>query len=143
MTRVVKTQVEQEGRIVEEKVVVDGPELEPWPPDAALEVVGRPVSRVDAVERVTGRAVYTHDAHPQGMLYGKVLRCPFAHARIKRVDASRALLLPGVRAVLTHQNAPPIPVDRRSSTARYRRPLPRLRGGGSGSGRPASGRRPP
>lgn len=108
MARVVKTQVEQEGRVIEERVLVEGPELAPWPQEADLEIVGKPVARVDGFERVTGRAVYTYDVQPPGMLCGKVLRCPFAHARIKSVDTSRAQLLPGVRAVLSYVNVPAI-----------------------------------
>ncbi len=70
----------------------------------ALKTVGHPASRVDALERVTGRATYTGDLHLPGMLYARVLRSPYPHARIRRIDASKALALPGVKAVLTHEN---------------------------------------
>lgn len=108
MARVVNTQIEQEGHVIEEKVVVDGSELAVWPPDTEFDVVGKSVPKVDGYQRVTGRATYTYDVHLRGMLWGKVLRCPHAHARIKKVDTSRAQLLPGVRAVLSHVNAPAI-----------------------------------
>lgn len=108
MARVVKTQIEQEGHVIEERVLVEGPELGAWPQQADLEVVGKSPPRVDGFERVTGRATYTYDVRPRGMLWGKVLRCPHAHARIKKIDTSRAQLLPGVRAVLSHVNAPAI-----------------------------------
>jgi xanthine dehydrogenase molybdenum-binding subunit len=71
---------------------------------SALNVVGSATPRIDAVERVTGRATYTGDVKLQGMLYGRVLRSPHAHARIRRIDASRALALPGVKGVITHEN---------------------------------------
>jgi CO/xanthine dehydrogenase Mo-binding subunit len=68
-----------------------------------LDVVGRPTPRVDARERVTGRATYTGDVWLPGMLYARVLRSPFPHARIRRIDVARARALPGVRAILTHE----------------------------------------
>ena len=70
----------------------------------ALKTVGHPTSRVDALERVTGRASYTGDVHVTGMLYARILRSPHPHARIRRIDVSKALALPGVKAVLTHEN---------------------------------------
>ena len=64
-------------------------------------IVGSSVPRIDAVEKVTGRAVYGLDLKLPGMLYGKVLRSPLPHARILNVDTSRAERLPGVKAVVT------------------------------------------
>lgn len=69
-------------------------------------VVGKPVPRIDAAEKVTGRAQYTADLKLPQMLYGKILRSPHAHARIKHIDASRALRLAGVKAVITGQDVP-------------------------------------
>jgi xanthine dehydrogenase YagR molybdenum-binding subunit len=108
MVKVIKTKVEIEGRIHEETVVVDGEEPAPWEDDREFSVVGKPVNRIDAPERVTGAAKYTYDVHPAGMLQAAVLRSPHPHARIFRVDTSRAEALPGVRAVLSSANAPQI-----------------------------------
>ncbi|MBI5446111.1 MAG: xanthine dehydrogenase family protein molybdopterin-binding subunit [Deltaproteobacteria bacterium] len=69
-------------------------------------VIGKNVPKVDAMEKALGRAVYINDMTLPGMLYGKVLRSSFAHARILHVDATRALELPGVRAVLTGEDLP-------------------------------------
>jgi len=69
-----------------------------------MKVVGRPVPRLDGVEKVTGRARYTADLAVPGMLHGAVLRSPLPHARIRRIDAARALALPGVVAVLTGED---------------------------------------
>jgi len=66
-----------------------------------LKFVGQNVLRVDGVEKVTGKAKFTGDLAIPGMLYGKILRSPFPHARIISIDASRAEALPGVAAVLT------------------------------------------
>ncbi len=69
-----------------------------------METVGQPTPRIDARERVTGRATYTGDVSLPGMLYARVLRSPYPHARIRRIDLTRALALPGVRAIITHEN---------------------------------------
>ena len=71
-----------------------------------LTTVGPATARIDAVERVTGRATYTADVPLPGMLYGRVLRSPHPHARVRHVDVSKADALPGVKAVLTHARAP-------------------------------------
>lgn len=74
--------------------------------NAPLAVVGSEVARKDAAEKVSGRAEYAVDIELPGMLHAKVLRSPRAHALIKRIDASKARLAPGVRAVLTHAEIP-------------------------------------
>jgi xanthine dehydrogenase YagR molybdenum-binding subunit len=64
-------------------------------------VVGTRQPRVDAYERVSGSAVYPHDVVLPDMLYGAILRCPHAHARVLSIDSSTAEDMPGVRAVIT------------------------------------------
>ena len=71
-----------------------------------LDTLGHPTPRIDAVERVTGRATYTRDVQLPGMLYARVLRSPHPHARIVGIDTSRARALPGVHAVLTGPEIP-------------------------------------
>ncbi|MBI1846838.1 MAG: molybdopterin-dependent oxidoreductase [Candidatus Rokubacteria bacterium] len=66
-----------------------------------LRVVGRSVPRVDGDEKITGRARYVTDLTVTGMAHAKVLRSPYPHARLLRVDAARARARPGVLAVLT------------------------------------------
>jgi CO/xanthine dehydrogenase Mo-binding subunit len=63
-------------------------------------VVGRPLPRVDGLEKVTGRARYVTDLVIPGMAHAKVLRSPYAHARVLKVDLTRARALPGVQAAL-------------------------------------------
>ncbi len=96
--------------IVEAVLSAAGTHLTPSPSPAApaanippLTTIGRETRRVDAVERVTGRATYSADIKLPGMLYGRVLRSPHAHARVRGVDISKAEALPGVKAVITHQ----------------------------------------
>ena len=65
----------------------------------------RPV-RHDGVDKVTGRAVYGNDVQLPGLIHGKILRSPYAHARIRSIDTSAAEKLPGVRAVVTSADLP-------------------------------------
>jgi len=69
-------------------------------------IVGTSVKRTDVIGKVTGTARYAGDVKLAGMLHGKMKRSTIAHANIRRIDASRALALPGVKAVLTHENVP-------------------------------------
>jgi CO/xanthine dehydrogenase Mo-binding subunit len=72
-----------------------------------FKVIGQRVVRPDGVDKVTGRAQYGADVKPAGLLYGKVLRSPHAHARIKSIDTSAAEKLPGVKAVVTGKDYTP------------------------------------
>jgi CO/xanthine dehydrogenase Mo-binding subunit len=71
-----------------------------------FKVVGTRPIRHDGADKVTGRAKYGGDFQASGMLHGKVLRSPHAHARIKSIDVGRALAHPGVKAVITGQDMP-------------------------------------
>jgi CO/xanthine dehydrogenase Mo-binding subunit len=66
-----------------------------------LTYIGKPAQRVDAAEKVTGRAKYIADRKLPGMLHARCLRSDVAHARIVRLDVASALRVPGVRAVIT------------------------------------------
>ena len=70
---------------------------------SALNVVGHATPKIDAIERASGKAAYTGDIQLPGMLYARVLRSPHAHARIRKIDTSKAAALPGVKAVITHE----------------------------------------
>lgn len=73
-------------------------DLQPW---AETQVVGKPLPRIDAYERVSGSAVFGLDLILPGMLHAAVLRCPHAHALVKRVDTRGAEAMPGVRVVIS------------------------------------------
>ncbi|HZU05972.1 MAG TPA: xanthine dehydrogenase family protein molybdopterin-binding subunit [Chloroflexota bacterium] len=75
-------------------------------PTREFAVVGKRVLRVDGFEKVTGLGKYVADISLPGMLIGKVLRSPLPHARIVRIDTSRARRVPGVRAVVTAEDTP-------------------------------------
>ena len=66
-----------------------------------LTVIGKPVTRVDANEKVTGQIIYGYDLVLPNMLYGKALFSTRAHAKIKKIDTSKARQVPGVVAVVT------------------------------------------
>ncbi len=74
-------------------------------------VVGTRPIRHDGADKVMGRARYAADIHLPGMLHGKILRSPHAHARIKKIDATRALALTGVEAVVTGMDLPDISAE--------------------------------
>ena len=67
-------------------------------------VIGKSPIRHDGYDKVTGKAKYGADIHPPGLLHGKILRSPHAHARILSIDTSDALKVPGVKAVVTSED---------------------------------------
>ncbi len=71
-------------------------------------VIGTTPVRMDGPDKVTGRAIFGGDLYLPGMLHGKVIRSPHAHARVKSIDVSRAIACPGVRAVVTGADFPAI-----------------------------------
>jgi len=73
-------------------------EMPPW---GETKVVGKPLPRVDAYERVSGSAVFPLDFALPDMLHAAILRCPHAHAQVRSIDTSAAEKMPGVRAVIT------------------------------------------
>jgi CO/xanthine dehydrogenase Mo-binding subunit len=73
---------------------------------AEFTVIGKPATRVDVNEKVTGEAIYGYDLVLPHMLYGKTLFSPKAHAKIKRINTGKAKKLPGVVTVVTGEDAP-------------------------------------
>jgi CO/xanthine dehydrogenase Mo-binding subunit len=74
--------------------------------------IGKRTIRPDGEDKVTGRAQYAADYSMPGQIYGKVLRSPHPHARIRSIDTSKALALPGVKAVVTGKDFVEFPVDK-------------------------------
>jgi 4-hydroxybenzoyl-CoA reductase alpha subunit len=71
-------------------------------------VVGKPLPRVDAPDKATGRAKYAGDLRLPGMLWGKILTSPVPHARVVSIDTAEAERLPGVKAVITAKDVPDV-----------------------------------
>ena len=78
-------------------------------PNNGFNVVGTSPIRPDGLDKVTGRAQFADDFHLPNMLHGKMLRSPHAHARILSIDTSAAEAMPGVRAIVTGADFPPLP----------------------------------
>src|SRR6266496_1525566 len=74
--------------------------------DPGYRVIGKSPPRADAWEKVRGRPMYAGDLALAGMLHGRIVRSPYASARIVRIDTRAASELPGVSAVLTHADVP-------------------------------------
>lgn len=95
-----------------------------------FKVIGKKVERVDAFERLTGEAKYASDIYLRGMLCVKILRSPYPHAKVVKIDKARAQALPGIMAILTPEDTrdfaiqirgtPPfVPKPILATTARY------------------------
>src|SRR5262245_40779599 len=76
-----------------------------WPEEGKRTHIGKRISRIDGPDKVSGRAKYTYDINRPGMLFGKVVRSPYAHAKIVSIDTSVAEKMPGVKAVKITQEA--------------------------------------
>src|SRR5436309_14768662 len=74
--------------------------------------IGQRTIRPDGADKVTGRAAFAADTTMPGMIWGKILRSPHPHARIKSIDTSKAEALPGVKAVVTARAIVDFPVDK-------------------------------
>ena len=77
------------------------------------QIVGKPTPRIEGEQKVTGQAVYTADVTLPGMLWGRILRSPISYGRIKRIDTSRALKVPGVKTVVTGEDVAGLKIGRR------------------------------
>src|SRR5919204_816518 len=69
-------------------------------------LIGQNYTTPDLVAKVTGKAKYAEDFRAEGMLFCKLLLSPMPHARVKRIDASAALAMPGVKAIITEDDLP-------------------------------------
>src|SRR5260221_6056819 len=74
--------------------------------------IGQRTIRPDGVDKVTGRAAFAADTSMPGMIWGKILRSPHPHARIRKIDTSKAEQLPGVKAVITARDVVDFPLDK-------------------------------
>src|SRR4030042_1513022 len=82
-----------------------------------LKIVGKTIPPLEVFEKVSGRFQYVDDLSAE--LYAKILRSPHAHARIKRIDTSKVERLPGVEAVLIHNDVPSRQMPRRDQRCCY------------------------
>src|ERR671912_1492032 len=97
----------------------------------AYKYIGQNYTTPDLVAKVTGKAKYAEDYRAEGMLFCKLLLSPRPHARVTRIDASAALAMPGVHAVLTADDMPAPPPPPAPPAAP---PAPVAQGGARGGG---------
>src|SRR5436853_959906 len=71
-----------------------------WGPNDKHTLLNHRMTRVDGPLKVSGAAQYTYDVRLPNMLYGRVVRCPYAHAKVKKFDSSAASRMPGVKAII-------------------------------------------
>src|SRR5262249_26270242 len=96
--------------------------------DMANKLIGQNYVTPDLVAKVTGQAKYAEDFRADGMLFAKLLLSPYPHARVKRIDASKALATPGVKGILT---ADDLPAPASADTALGQRIAANTKGGGA------------
>ncbi len=106
--KIIKSKYFFEEDFVESLAEVPTEKRDAWDKNARLKVVGKPHSRVDGYDKVSGTARYTFDIQLPNMAHARTLRSPFPHARIKSINTQNAEKLKGVLAVMTHKNAPEI-----------------------------------
>jgi 4-hydroxybenzoyl-CoA reductase subunit alpha len=82
-------------------------------------IIGKRLPRIDSKDKVTGKALYTDDMSLPGMLCGLILRSPLPHAKIIRIDTSKALKVSGVKAIVTAEDTPKIKFGIISRSAKY------------------------
>ncbi len=70
-----------------------------WPAADRRALIGKRISRLDGPWKAGGTATYTYDVHREGMLFGRMVLCPHAHAKVKSIDTSAAEKMPGVKAI--------------------------------------------
>jgi len=120
----VNTAGSSEGKVKNfdsEKLIKDSlPQVIPVKETESYQRVGKPDIKVDAIKLVQGKPAFTADMDIKGMLVAKILHSPYAHARIKRIDATKARALAGVAAVLTWKDIPRVVY----STAGQSDPIP-------------------
>ncbi|MFZ0640869.1 MAG: xanthine dehydrogenase family protein [Candidatus Acidiferrales bacterium] len=72
-----------------------------WPPADHRALIGKRIKRIDGPQKSAGRAKYSFDINRPGMLWGKMATCPYAHAKVTKIDTSAAEKMPGVKGVVT------------------------------------------
>ncbi|NWF49437.1 MAG: xanthine dehydrogenase family protein molybdopterin-binding subunit [Ignavibacteriaceae bacterium] len=106
--KIIKSKNFVETDFVESLAEVPVEEYKPWPENDKLKIVGKPVSRIDAYEKVSGTASYTTDKFLPNMVYGKILRSPHPNAILKNLNTEKAEKLEGVLKILSFKNCPEI-----------------------------------
>jgi xanthine dehydrogenase YagR molybdenum-binding subunit len=103
-SKIVKSKYFIEQEMVETIGEVSTEGINHWPTNDKLKVIGKPITRIDAYDKVSGSATYTIDINLPRICFGKILRSPHPHAKIKNINTSEAEKLDGVLRIIHHQN---------------------------------------
>lgn len=106
--KIAKDRYYAEGELVETLAEVSEERSGTWEKDKKLKVVGKEITRIDGYDKVSGTARYTYDIDLPNLAHAYTLRSPHPHAKIKNIDTRKALKLPGVLAIISHDNVPDI-----------------------------------
>lgn len=106
--KIVKSKRFFEEDFIESLAEVSTDEHPSWDKKKEFKYIGKPISRIDGYDKVSGTAKYTFDMKLPQMSYAKTLRCPLPHARITNININKAKKLPGVLDIITYKNTPKI-----------------------------------
>ncbi|MEJ2637402.1 MAG: hypothetical protein P8184_19205 [Calditrichia bacterium] len=106
--KIIKSKHFFEENQVESLAEVPVDSIKPWPNNDKLRYIGKPISRIDGYDKVSGSAIYAFDKVFPRMAFARTLRCPFPNAQIKSIDTAAAAKLPGVLGIITYRNSPSI-----------------------------------
>ncbi|MBN2433491.1 MAG: xanthine dehydrogenase family protein molybdopterin-binding subunit [Acidobacteria bacterium] len=107
--KIIKSKYFVEEDFVEVLAEVPAGGSSPLPTNQEMKVIGRPVTRLDGYDKVSGTARYTFDINLPHLAHARTLRSPYAHARITAIDAREAAKMPGVLGIIHYQNVDQIP----------------------------------
>lgn len=108
-TRIVRDSYFVENDLLEPLAEVPATDSEAWDEGKTFNCIGKYIPRIDGYDKVSGSALYTFDISLPRLAHARTLRSPHAHARIVSIDKTPALAIPGVLAVITHEDIPKIP----------------------------------
>ena len=107
--KIVKSKLYFDDNFIETIGEVSTEKYKPWEPNDKLKIIGKPVSRIDGYDKVSGSAVFAFDKVLPRMVQARILGSAYPNAQIKKINTQKAKSLPGVLAVITYEDAPKIP----------------------------------
>ncbi len=107
--KIVKSKLYFDDNFIETIGEVSTEKYKPWEPNDKLKIIGKPVSRIDGYDKVSGSAVFAFDKVLPRMVQARILGSAYPNAQIKKIHTQKAKSLPGVLAVITYEDVPKIP----------------------------------
>ena len=106
--KIVKSKLFFDDKFIDTIGEVSTDKYKPWESNDKLKVIGKPISRVDGYDKVSGSAIYTFDINLPRMAHAKILGSAYPNAKIKRINSKKAENLPGVLTIITSEDEPKI-----------------------------------